>query len=100
MAIQGVVNGMTVVVDQATVDSAQVHAYLKLHVVDPTSNVTFYSREVEYDRNIAGGETFPQFAARVIAAEKASRDAAILSHLSKSSGSTDVTASLTALTQP
>ncbi len=100
MPISGTVNGMTVIVDQGTVDSAQVHAYLKLHVVDPSTNVAFYFREVEYDRNVGGGETFAQFATRVIAAEKALRDAAILSYLSKTKGSTDVTASLTALTAP
>jgi len=100
MPIQGTVSGQTVIVDQGTVDAAQVHAYLKLHIVDPATNVTFYFREVEYDRNVGQGETFAQFATRVIAAEKALRDAAILSHLSKSEGATDVTANLTALTQP
>lgn len=100
MAITGTVKGMEVTVDQGTVDAAQVHAFIKLHVRNPTSNIVFYFREVEYDRDVAGGETVPQFAARVIAAEKVLRDAAILSHLSKLQNAQDITAQLGGLIAP
>lgn len=98
--INGIVKGMEVTVDQATVDSAQVRAFIKLHIRNPNSNIVFYSREAEYDRDVAGGETVPQFAARVAATEKALRDAAILSHLSKLQSATDITAQLGGLVAP
>jgi hypothetical protein len=94
--VSGTVDGLTVTIHKASIDSTQRHVFLKFQVTDGDKIV--YSREVEYARNT--GETLPEFVLRIISTEKLSRDAAIKSYKVKLNTATDFSSTLTAITAP